>query len=265
MASYPNTVKSFATHVDNSGEFVMAAHINDIQAEVAAVESQLITSKLNTWTNDGWIPASGSWTINTAASGIINVPDSSIFDIGNPVKLTNSSVKQFYVVAKPSSTTITVYAGSDFALVGAAGTALTACFYSKVATPLGFLQWFNYTPTISGGTLGNGTRIARFALFGRSVHLQFMFTLGSTSAISGDFYFTFPIQAANVMPNFNAQLNQSGVNNFLGLTDATSSACYIRALQVTGSQVILQNLSSTFPWSWKTNDYLRTSGWYEIA
>jgi hypothetical protein len=46
-ADYPTSIKSFSTKVDNV-DLVMAADINDIQTEITAIETQLVTSKLNT-------------------------------------------------------------------------------------------------------------------------------------------------------------------------------------------------------------------------
>lgn len=42
MASYPTSAKAFTTKVDGPGNTILAAHINDLQAEVAAVETDLI-------------------------------------------------------------------------------------------------------------------------------------------------------------------------------------------------------------------------------
>lgn len=41
-ASYPTSAKAFTTKVDGAGNTILAAHINDLQAEVTAVETDLI-------------------------------------------------------------------------------------------------------------------------------------------------------------------------------------------------------------------------------
>jgi hypothetical protein len=41
-ASYPTTAKVFTTKSDGPGNTILAAHINDLQLEVAAIESDLI-------------------------------------------------------------------------------------------------------------------------------------------------------------------------------------------------------------------------------
>lgn len=47
-ASYPGTIKTFSTKA--SGQAIASSHINDLQDEVKAVETQLVTSKLATLT-----------------------------------------------------------------------------------------------------------------------------------------------------------------------------------------------------------------------
>ena len=41
-ASYPTSAKAFTTKSDGPGNTILAAHINDLQAEVTAVETDLI-------------------------------------------------------------------------------------------------------------------------------------------------------------------------------------------------------------------------------
>lgn len=78
-ADYPTSVKSFATKVDNV-DLVMAADINDIQTEVTAIETQLVTSKLATLTT---APAA-SKVLTTDGSGnptwAAKAPDSDLLD-----------------------------------------------------------------------------------------------------------------------------------------------------------------------------------------
>lgn len=42
MASYPTSVKAFTTKSDGPGNTILAAHVNDLQDEVAAIETDLI-------------------------------------------------------------------------------------------------------------------------------------------------------------------------------------------------------------------------------
>lgn len=42
-ASYPSSAKTFTTKSDGPGNTILAAHINDLQLEVSAIEQDLIT------------------------------------------------------------------------------------------------------------------------------------------------------------------------------------------------------------------------------
>lgn len=47
-ASYPSGTKSFSTKVDGPGQTIFAAHINEIQDEIVAVENALLTGLAHT-------------------------------------------------------------------------------------------------------------------------------------------------------------------------------------------------------------------------
>ena len=59
-ASYPGSVKNFTTKVDGVDD-VQAAHVNDLQLEVAAVETDLLSY---------WVDRSGSSTVTGWAAGV---------------------------------------------------------------------------------------------------------------------------------------------------------------------------------------------------
>lgn len=55
-ASYPTSAKTFTTKSDGPGNTILAAHINDLQLEVTAIENDLITG----------VPVSRGGTGNTS-------------------------------------------------------------------------------------------------------------------------------------------------------------------------------------------------------
>jgi hypothetical protein len=65
-ASYPTSAKSFSTR--NTGDTIQAAHVNELQDEVAAIETQLLTtgSYTPTWGNTGTANTLGNGTITGA-------------------------------------------------------------------------------------------------------------------------------------------------------------------------------------------------------
>lgn len=106
----------------------------------------------------GWsIPTfTGTWTYASASTfTVAGVDVTSSFPKGAKIRLTNSTLKYFYVVDSSFSTdtTITVSGGTDYTL---ANTTISDPYISYADSPIGFPQWFNYTPTFSNVTLGNG-------------------------------------------------------------------------------------------------------------
>ena len=75
---------------------------------------------------------------------------SSVFPGVTKIKLTQTTVKYFYVIAAAYSagnTTLTLIGGSDCTVANAA---ITNFHYSHEAVAAGFPDWFNYVPTLTG-------------------------------------------------------------------------------------------------------------------
>lgn len=116
--------------------------------------------------SDGWTAAFQTWTY--ASSTTFTVPGdwTSVFAKGDKIKLTQTTVKYFYVVDVAHSsgtTTVTVAAGSDYSL---ANEAITNPFYSKAQTPAGFPQWFTFDPAFTGFSTAPAAGNSRFSLSG---------------------------------------------------------------------------------------------------
>lgn len=193
-ATFPDGVKVFTTK--QAGDQIASAHINDLQAEVVAVETELrktsgsvvshgslaglsnndhpqylLSASTNYPRADGWIPVSGTWTYKTATTITVPSGATSIYSVGMGIRLTaNGVVKQAYIV-KVENTLLTI-----------AGDALTNHTFSAISyapnpqTALGFPVWFNYTPTLAvyGGTAPTFTDTfdSRFSMIGKLVNIQ---------------------------------------------------------------------------------------------
>ena len=107
---------------------------------------------------DGWISANETWTYASATTFTISGDKRSKYQKGDKIKLTNSTVKYFYVIDVSYSdpnTTVTVTGGNDYALTN---TAITNNYYSRDSDPFGFPSRFTFLPAIIGSTsTGTGT------------------------------------------------------------------------------------------------------------
>lgn len=114
--------------------------------------------------NDGWISDSNTWTYSSAdgATGVftVNADVTANIQIGDRIKLTQTTAKYFIVTKAPSysapNTTITVWGGTDYTLANAA---ISSPYYSHIKNPFGFStdpsKWTIETKDTSDRTQGS--------------------------------------------------------------------------------------------------------------
>lgn len=129
--------------------------------------------------------------------------------------------------------------------------------------------WTTWTPSTGNITVGNGTLTARYAKVAKTVFVEIMFTLGSTSAVTGVPTFTLPINPVLTGFTFNgtATLGDFGTAGYVGLPGFYGSNGVYVALLNTGSSwgVEAGSVTSTVPFTWTTNDFVCIRASYEVA
>lgn len=211
-----------------------------------------------TW--DGWIGSGETWTYASATTFTISGDLTAKYRKGDKIKLTQTTVKYFYITIASHSagtTTITVTGGSDYSLANAA---ITLPFYSKMDTPTGFPDWFNYTLSwtadSSNPAIGNGTIESRFTIDRLTVTAQINIQMGNTTTFGADSWrFSFPLapdnlNSANVDVVGVANLVDSGTGFRTGTMKLGNSAVFMYCAYGDGSAQVTQNA----PWVWATND-----------
>ncbi len=185
-ASFPTSIKAFTSKTDGVDD-ILASHVNDLQDEIAAIEGY----------GGGWTPAGETWTYVSATSFRIAGDVTAKYQPGDKLKLTQTTVKYFYVLSAvygAPNTTITVTAGSDYSVANAP---ITAPYFSKAASPQSFPDWFNWAPTLTGWSTVPPTAFYRFKIQGRSVHVMVDQTGASVSNTTG-ITITAPVTSANI-------------------------------------------------------------------
>jgi len=179
MASaFPNTIKTFTTKV-NGVDDVDATHINSVQEEITAMETELIAGH-----REGWIPASGTWTYASATTFTVAGNLTAYFGVGTKIRLTQGGgYKYFYVVSSSYSapnTTVTVVADGANTLASAG---IANNYFSYADCPVGFPAWFNWTPSWTGLTaVGAVTTAGIFNIVGRMVKFKATVTAATSTA-----------------------------------------------------------------------------------
>ncbi len=102
---------------------------------------------------NGWIPAGETWTYASATTFTISGDKTGKYQKGDKIKLTQTSVKYFYVTNVSYSSPNTTVTVDGLGIYTLANATITSPFYSKMETPQGFPQrqvvLFSGTPSAS--------------------------------------------------------------------------------------------------------------------
>ena len=135
------------TTVTDGVDYPQATHINQF-----------------TYLDEGWIPATGTWTYASAST--ITIPTDGTTDYRKfmKVRFKQGAGYKYYICSAIAATTLTVFVNTDYTVANAA---ITDVYYSFHDAPYGFPVNFAYTPTlvgISGYTTAHYTIVGSTAI-----------------------------------------------------------------------------------------------------
>lgn len=207
----------------------------NVSASAAIDGSKLAASTLDLSVKasnfDGWVTVTDSWTYSSATTITVPSDATTKYSVGDKIRITNGGLKYFYITAV-AATTLTITGGTDYTLTNVA---ISAISYSKVVSPLNFPQWFNYTPTWTNLTVGNATQAAQFVVIGKTVHVNFSNTFGTTTVVGTDPTFTLPVTSATT--------SYSSNSSFIGTASWTGSGLYPLNVLWNSSTLVLLNIN----------------------
>ena len=167
------------------------------------------------------------------------------------------------ISATAASTVARLPVGSDTQILVADSTAATGLKWDTPSSGLTYAAW---TPTLSGITAGNGTTVARYAQSGKFVTGSFIFTFGSTSAITGNVNFTLPVTGrATFVQTTTATFLRTSVGYNIGTTITDTTKIYVGALVTSTAYGSFVDLSATIPHTWVNGDFISVNFSYEAA
>lgn len=221
--------------------------------------------------NDGWFNANETITYGGSSNTFsCSAALAAVLQIGDKIKITQTTTKYFYII-NIVGTTVTVTGGNDYTLINAA---ITAIYYSHSQSPVGFPQWFSYTPTwtatTTNPTLGNGVLNGRFTINGRTVTIVGTLSVGSTTTMgSGVYYWALPVQNSTNSVYFGSfQARRTGSALFIGVPYVGSSTGYDGSTPTNKFSVWPYNSGSQFtnssPAVWANTDIFGWTLTYEI-
>jgi len=141
----------------------------------------------------------------------------------------------------------------------------------------GIAAYTAFTPTLSGWTQGNGTFIAYYRVFGKTVHYYGRFTFGSTSAVGGastNFTVTLPATSTFGVESIQAGVGQfrkvsTGLNIIGQTANSSTTTMIVTWAENPGSTTYVArqvwNTTATLPFTFASGDFVSWDVVYERA
>lgn len=160
---------------------------------------------------------------------------------------------------------ITDYVKDGYAAIDTLGQAID----TSIGT--GLLAWQTWAPTLSGGWAnGNGTWDAKYCKIGKTVHVQALFTVGSTTTKGTQCFVSLPFTASsltrfihgiNYCKVAGATVNQA----MLTTIPASTTTVEVQTMGASGTYLFHTQITALIPATWATNDQILIAFTYEAA
>jgi len=135
-------------------------------------------------------------------------------------------------------------------------------FSISYGNPVDFPGALSWAAVPTGVTIGNGTTLAKFSIESKKLFFDFVFTLGNTSAVSGEFSFNLPLTVSSSgVSTVTGSFRDTGTAYHATITSLSSTRCYLYRVIVSGDDVTGGVQDATTPFTWTTNDQIGATGW----
>jgi hypothetical protein len=138
---------------------------------------------------------------------------------------------------------------------------------ANVATNFPEGAWTSYAPTLAvGWANGNGVWSAKYIKFGKTVHVEARFVIGSTTTKGSGLYINLPLAQANVN-NVDMSASCDISSTVFPLISRADSTFYFQLYAGTanGTYVGLAQITSTVPATWATGNQFSFNYTYETS
>jgi hypothetical protein len=178
--------------------------------------------------------------------------------------LTILDAKGDLISATAADTPARLAVGTNGQVLTADSTTSTGLKWAAPSSPS--YTWTNFTPSIANFTIGNGTVNARYVQIDKIVIGYVVATLGSTSSVSGNMYFSIPVaraSSAEMTPVVALSDTSGGVVSQIGFISST--LCGYRVMKSDGTYTTGVQTTNTIPATWTTGNIFGWQFTYEAA
>lgn len=201
--------------------------------------TQVRRNQIDTNLINGWIDANETWTYASASTITVPSGAASIYQKGDRIKWTQTTVKYGVIVAV-ADTVLTIAVNTDYTVANAA---ITANYYSHAMSPVGYPNCFNWTTTGGGGTSITGGG-CRYSVTGNVCTLS-MQSLDGTSNSTGK-TITIPIPTS-------ASLNPIYATGFCFVKDNGAQQTVVGQIQLSASDSTADVYKTWYQGAWTSS------------
>ena len=267
-----HTVRSFCANIQLDLTTAIASAGTEVNSTIMGnIENGIdaIDTLVDPVVNGGWTLHGSTWTYASASSFTVAGDQTALFQTGTRLKFTQTTVKYAAVVSSSYSspnTTVTIAVNSDYVIANAA---ISAKYYSGQANPTGWPGFFNFTPSWTNLTVGNGTIIAKYSIVGRLVKFTANLTWGTTTSIAGSVGVAPPVAPAapygNYMPIGDISLIDWTTALYMGAAVLmVSGSIDVRVIGAAGTYANWTSVNATTPFTWASTDMMSIDGCYFV-
>ena len=143
----------------------------------------------------GWVAVTDTWTYASATTITVPSGAASLYSKGTKIKLTQTTVKYFYVVGV-ADTVLTIAASDEYTLANAA---ISSISYSNQENPVGFPSQFTFSTTHGGYSSAPAGKL-KYKIIGTRIIIDYADTTTGTSNATTT-TFTVPVAPAASVSN----------------------------------------------------------------
>lgn len=169
---------------------------------------------------NGWIEVYDTWAYASATTITVPSGATSIYGSGFKIRWKQGGSYKYAYIVTVASTLLTITGGSDYSV---ANSAITDVAYSIASNPIGFPDYFNWSPTIVGFSSNPANGVYRFRVVGKRCDLTISQPSNGTSNAT-NFTLTLPITCATISNYVAVAVGGFITNNG---TDANGGAGFI--------------------------------------
>lgn len=156
----------------------------------------------------GWDAVADTWTY--LGTGTVSIPAGGtlLYNKGDKIKFEQGGTQLYFYAIEVGGTTLKLTGGSDYTLGTAA---ISNIYYSKIANPLDFPDWFNFTFTPTGFSSAPANYTNIFSIKGKLC--TFIHYDGGGASNTTGFTIALPVTAAAVTGALASQFSSGVYNN----------------------------------------------------